>query len=55
MGRIRASLYLRPNYYLSSYAMPELYYNQYAHEFKLAYQNGMLGLDIDGRTTPGEP
>ena len=28
--------------------MPELYYNQYAHEFKLAYQNGMLGLDIDG-------
>lgn len=47
-GESGASLYLRPNYYLSSYAMPELFYNQYAHEFKLAYQNGMLGLDIDG-------
>ncbi len=47
-GESGASMYLRPNYYLSSYAMPELYFNQYAHEFKLAYRNGMLGLDIDG-------
>lgn len=47
-GKSGASIYLRPNYYLSSYAMPELYYNQYAHEFKLACRNGMIGLDVDG-------
>ncbi len=47
-GKSGASLYLRPNYLLSSYAMPEIFYHQYADEFKLAYRNGMLGLDVDG-------
>jgi hypothetical protein len=42
------SFFLRPNYFLSSYAMPEIYYRQYAEEFKLAYRNGMTGLDVDG-------
>lgn len=47
-GKSGASIYLRPNYFLSSYSMPELYYNQYAHEFKLAYRENMIGLDVDG-------
>lgn len=47
-GKSGASLYLRPNFFLSSYAMPELYYHQYAEQFKLAWSNGMLGLDVDG-------
>ncbi|MDD3694512.1 MAG: DUF4838 domain-containing protein [Lentisphaeria bacterium] len=47
-GDSGASLYMRPNFMLSSYAMPELFYHQYAQQFKLAYNNGMLGLDIDG-------
>ncbi len=43
-----AVMYLRPNYFLSGYCMPEVWYDQYADEFKFLRELGCVGLNIDG-------
>ena len=43
-----ATLYMRPNFFLQCYAMPELFFRQYAGEFRLAEKCGCIGLDVDG-------
>jgi hypothetical protein len=43
-----ASLYLRPNYFYGGYCMPEVWYDQYASEFKLLKKLGCIGVVIDG-------
>lgn len=43
-----ATLYLRPNYFLSGYCMPEVWYDQYAEEFKFITELGSIGMAIDG-------
>ena len=43
-----ATIYLRPNYFLSGYCMPEVWYDQYADELKFLYDLGCAGIMIDG-------
>ncbi len=43
-----ATLYLRPNYTLGGYVMPEVWYDQYDVELKTLLKCGIHGLDIDG-------
>jgi hypothetical protein len=43
-----ASVYLRPNYFLGGYVMPENWAKQFADEFKFEFENGLLGISIDG-------
>jgi hypothetical protein len=42
-----ASLYLRPNYFLSGYDMPYNFAEQFGEEFKYASQHGMIATDFD--------
>lgn len=43
-----ATLYLRPNVFLQSYVAPQLFFRQYAEQFRLAMECGVIGLDVDG-------
>ena len=43
-----ASFYLRPNYFYGGYCMPEVWYDQYALEFKFLKKLGCIGVVIDG-------
>lgn len=43
-----ATFYLRPNYFLGGYCMPEVWYDQYAAEFKFLKELGCIGVAIDG-------
>lgn len=43
-----ATFYLRPNYFLGGYCMPEVWYDQYDEEFKFLHELGNSGVMIDG-------
>jgi hypothetical protein len=42
-----ATLYLRPNNFLTGYDLPQMYPAQFGHDFKHALQSGMIGTDFD--------
>lgn len=42
-----ASLYLRPNNFLTGYNMPYVYAKQFGHDYKHAAQNGLVATDYD--------
>lgn len=42
-----ASLFLRPNYLLNGYCMPENWARQFADEFRFCERRGMMGSDFD--------
>ena len=42
-----ASLYLRPNYFNGGYCMPEVWYDEFADEFKFLCDLGITGMVID--------
>jgi hypothetical protein len=42
-----ATLYLRPNNFLTGYDLPQMYPTQFGYDFKHALQNGMIGTDFD--------
>jgi len=46
----RASLFLRPNYMLHGYCMPVNWSRQFAEEFQLFANHGMMGTDFDSLT-----
>ena len=42
-----ATLFLRPNYTLNGYCMPENWARQFADEWHFCEENGMIGTDFD--------
>lgn len=42
-----ATLYLRPNNFLTGFDLPHVYAKQFGHDFKHQLQNGMVGTDFD--------
>jgi hypothetical protein len=42
-----ATLYLRPNNFLTGYDLPQVYARQFGRDFKHLLQNGMIGTDFD--------
>ena len=45
-----ATLTLRPNYFLGGYVMPEIWYDEFADEFKYLCKLGLAGFRFDGST-----
>ena len=43
-----AKLTLRPNYFLGGYVMPEIWYDEFADEFKYLCKLGLVGFRFDG-------